>query len=88
MASISRIQVANFLTDGYMAGKEWTPLYRGETFRLFGQPTAMQIDNGGGKTSLTEACLYLLSRDRRLKPKVEDRIAPIDRLDPHTDRVH
>lgn len=79
MASISRIQVANFLTDGYMAGKEWTPLYRGETFRLFGQPTAMQIDNGGGKTSLTEACLYLLSRDRRLKPKVEDRIAPIDR---------
>ncbi len=79
MASISRIQVANFLTDGYMTGKEWTPLYRGETFRLFGQPTAMQIDNGGGKTSLTEACLYLLSRDRRLKPKVEDRIAPIDR---------
>lgn len=79
MASISRIQVANFLTDGYMAGKEWTPLYRGETFCLFGQPTAMQIDNGGGKTSLTEACLYLLSRDRRLKPKVEDRIAPIDR---------
>lgn len=79
MASISRIQVANFLTEGFSAGKEWTPLYRGETFRLFGQPTAMQIDNGGGKTSLTEACLYLLSKDRRLKSRVEDRVAPMDR---------
>lgn len=79
MASISRIQVANFLTEGFTTGREWSPLYRGETFRLFGQPTAMQIDNGGGKTSLTEACLYLLSRDRRLKPRVEDRVAPIDR---------
>jgi len=46
MAAISRIQVANFLTEGYTAGREWAPLYRGETFRLFGQPTAMQIDNG------------------------------------------
>jgi len=79
MASISRIQVANFLTEGFTTGREWSPLYRGETFRLFGQPTAMQIDNGGGKTSLTEACLYLLSQDRRLKPRVEDRVAPTDR---------
>lgn len=79
MAAISRIQVANFLTEGFTTGKEWSPLYRGETFRLFGQPTAMQIDNGGGKTSLTEACLYTLTRDRRLKPRVEDRVAPIDR---------
>lgn len=79
MASISRIQVANFLSDGYTGGKEWVPLYRGETIRLFGQSAALQVDNGGGKTSLTEACLYLLSHDRRLKPKVEDRVAPVDR---------
>lgn len=79
MAAISRIQVANFLTEGYMTGKEWAPLYRGETFRLFGQPTAMQIDNGGGKTSLTEACLYALTRHRQLKSRVEDRVAPPDK---------
>lgn len=79
MAAISRIQVANFLTEGFAPGRDWAPLYRGETFRLFGQPTAMQIDNGGGKTSLTESCLYLLTRDRRLKPRVEDRIAPVDK---------
>lgn len=78
MAAITRIQVANFLSDGYIEGKEWVPLYRGETFRLFGRSSALQIDNGGGKTSLTESCLYLLSRDRRLKPKVVDRVAPVD----------
>lgn len=78
MPAISRIQIANFLTEGYGHGREWAPLYRGETFRLFGQPTAMQIDNGGGKTSLTEACLYLLTQNRRLKPRVEDRVSPIE----------
>lgn len=79
MAAVSRIQVANFLTDGFVPGMEWAPLYRGETFRLFGQPTAMQIDNGGGKSSLTEACLYMLTRDRRLKQRVEGRVAPVDK---------
>jgi hypothetical protein len=78
MASITRIEVANFLSDGYSSGKEWIPLYRGETLRLFGQSAALQIDNGGGKTSLTEACLYLLSRNRQLRPRVEDRVAPVD----------
>lgn len=79
MASITRIEVANFLSDGYSSGKEWIPLYRGETLRLFGQSAALQIDNGGGKTSLTEACLYLLSRNRQLRPRVEDRVAPVDK---------
>jgi len=78
MACITRIEVANFLSDGYVTGKEWIPLYRGETLRLFGQSAALQIDNGGGKTSLTEACLYLLSRNRQLKPRVEARVAPVD----------
>lgn len=78
MASINRIQIANFLCEGYTPSKEWNPLYRGQTLSLFGQPSALQIDNGGGKTSLTEACLYLLSKDRRLKSRVEGRVAPVD----------
>lgn len=76
MATITRIEVANFLCDGYAEGREWVPLYRGETFRLFGRSAALQIDNGGGKTSLTESSLYLLSQDGRLKQKVAERIAP------------
>lgn len=79
MASIHQIEVANFLCEDFENSKEWTPLYRGVTFRLFGQSTAFQIDNGGGKTSLSDACLFLLSRDRRLKPKVEDRVAPAEK---------
>jgi hypothetical protein len=79
MASVSSIEVSNFLCDGYEPGGEWVPLYRGVTLRLFGSPAALQIDNGGGKSSLTDGCLYLLSRDRRLKPKVEDRAAPPDK---------
>lgn len=79
MASVSSIEVSNFLCDGYEPGAEWVPLYRGVTLRLFGSPAALQIDNGGGKSSLTDGCLYLLSRDRRLKPKVEDRAAPADK---------
>lgn len=76
MATITSIEVGNFLCDGYVEGREWVPLYRGETFRLFGRSAALQIDNGGGKTSLTESSLYLLSQDGRLKPKIAERIAP------------
>lgn len=79
MASIHQIEVANFLCEDYESSKDWVPLYRGVTFRLFGQSTAFQIDNGGGKTSLSDAWLYLLSRDRRLKRKVEDRVAPVSK---------
>ena len=83
MAAITRIEVANFLGDGYEPGKQWVPLYRGETLRLagvngFGSSTAIQIENGGGKTSLTEACLFLLTRNSRLKTKVMARVAPAD----------
>ena len=76
MATITRIEVANFLCDGYVEGREWVPLYRGETFRVFGRSAALQIDNGGGKTSLTESSLFLLSQDGRLKPKIAGRVAP------------
>jgi len=83
MAAITRIEVANFLGDGYEPGKTWIPFYRGETLRLagvngFGSSTAIQIPNGGGKTSLTEACLFLLTRNSGLKEKTLGRVSPSD----------
>ena len=83
MAAITRIEVANFLGDGYEPGKPWVPVYRGETLRLagvngFGSSAAIQIPNGGGKTSLTEACLFLLTRNRGLKEKTLGRVSPGD----------
>jgi hypothetical protein len=83
MAAITRIEVANFLGDGYEPSKTWIPFYRGETLRLagvngFGSSTAIQIPNGGGKTSLTEACLFLLTRNSGLKEKTVGRVSPGD----------
>lgn len=83
MASITRIEVANFLGDGYEPGMTWIPFYRGETLRLagvngFGSSTAIQIPNGGGKTSLAEACLFLLTRNSGLKAKTMGRVSPTD----------
>lgn len=83
MAAITRIEVANFLGDGYEPGKTWIPFYRGETLRLagvngFGSSTAVQIPNGGGKTSLTEACLFALTRNKGLKEKTLGRVSPSD----------
>lgn len=83
MAAITRIEVANFLGDGYEPGKKWIPFYRGETLRLagvngFGSSAAIQIPNGGGKTSLTEACLFLLTRNSGLKVKTLGRVSPAD----------
>jgi hypothetical protein len=76
MALITNIELANFLCEGYVDGMEWVPLYRGVTFRLFGSSAAIQMENGHGKTSLVESCLYLMSQDRRLRTAVANRMAP------------
>jgi hypothetical protein len=84
MAVITHIEVANFLGEGYGMGGQastdkWSPLYRGVTLPLRGQSTAVQVNNGDGKSSLTDGCLYLLSRDHRLKERVQSRCAPSDK---------
>jgi hypothetical protein len=79
MAQITRIEVANFLTEGYGHGQQWDPLYRGVTMPVSGQSAAIQLDNGCGKTSIVDACLFLLSRNRRLRERVKPRMAPSDK---------
>lgn len=84
MAVITQIEVANLLTEGYGVGgrssaDEWSPLYRGVTLQLRGQSTAIQINNGDGKSTITQSCLYLLSRDKRLRENVMSLCAPSDK---------
>lgn len=84
MAVILKIEVANLLTEGYGAGGRsttdvWNPLYRGVTMNLWGQSTAIQINNGDGKSTITQSSLYLLSRDKRLKDNVMSLCAPSDK---------
>jgi hypothetical protein len=83
MAVIIAFEFANFLGEGYdvdnrRVADEWNPLYRAATFRLCGQSSAIQIDNGDGKSSLTEACLYVLSRNSELKKRITSKFAPSD----------
>ena len=80
MAVITRIEFVNFLSEGWqphMGVAGWRPLWPANTIRLAGQSTAIQVDNGCGKTSATNAVLYLMSRDKRLKVPFLERCAPV-----------
>ncbi|MDD5300900.1 MAG: hypothetical protein PHD65_10445 [Gallionella sp.] len=79
MAQITRIEIANFLTEGYGQGQQWDPLYRGVTMRVFGQSAAIQLDNGCGKTSIVDSCIFLLSQNKKLRDRVKPRMAPSDK---------
>ena len=79
MALINRIEIVNYLCEGWqpsMGIATWRPLWPANVINLCGASTAIQIPNGGGKTSVTSGLLYLLSRDRVLKQQFLDRCAP------------
>ncbi|WP_426683523.1 hypothetical protein ABFU84_02160 [Xanthomonas translucens pv. undulosa] len=79
MALINRIEVVNYLCEGWqpsMGIATWKPLWPANVIHLCGASTAVQVPNGCGKTSVTSAILYLLSRDRILKQQFLERCAP------------
>lgn len=79
MALINRIEVVNYLCEGWqpsMGIANWRPLWPANLIHLCGASTAIQVPNGCGKTSVTSAVLYLLSRNRELKQQFLDRCAP------------
>lgn len=82
MSLISRVEVTNYLTEGIDAHRrsvDWQPMLSGITLRMDGESTLVNITNGGGKTSLAELLLYLLSRDDRLHKRIRDKAAPRNR---------
>lgn len=81
MAVFTRIQFVNFLCEGWqpaLGAAQWQPLWPANTITLGGWSTAVQLDNGSGKTSATSAMLFLLSRDKRLKAAFLSRCAPYE----------
>ena len=80
MSLISRMEVTNYLTEGISAHRrvaDWKPMLTGITLRMDGGKSALiNITNGGGKTSLVELQLYLLSRDARLLKRIREKSAP------------
>lgn len=83
MSLISRMEVTNYLTEGISAHRraaDWKPMLTGITLRTDGgRSTLINITNGGGKTSIVELNLYLLSRDARLLKRIREKAAPKSR---------
>ncbi|MCH8618143.1 hypothetical protein [Undibacterium sp. TS12] len=82
MSLIARIEICNYLTEGLNANRriaDWHPLINAVTLRLDSKSALLNLTNGGGKTSMADLSLYLLSRDQRLLGKIRDKCSPKDR---------
>ena len=78
MSVIGRIEVANFLNlDNISPAEEgWEANYPHCVLDCRGVNTIVQLANGGGKTTIYNAILLLLTRDRGLSEKVKKFLAP------------
>lgn len=78
MSLISRVEISNYLTEGLESNHfaNWNPMLTGITLRMECQSSLVNITNGGGKTSMAELLLLLLSRDKGLLKRVRDKSAP------------
>jgi hypothetical protein len=74
MSVINRIEIANWLNLDRT--REWNPDYRHIVIDLKGQSTAVQAQNGTGKTRTTQAILALLGRDREFTSDARGKMAP------------
>jgi hypothetical protein len=74
MSVISRIEIANWLNLD--STREWNPDYRHVVLDLRGQSTAVQAQNGTGKTRMSRAILALLARDREFTSDARAKMAP------------
>lgn len=79
MSLISRIEITNYLTEGINANRRianWRPMISTMTLRMDNKSALINLTNGGGKTSMADLVLFLLSRDSRLLSKVRDKCSP------------
>ena len=74
MSVISRIEISNWLNLD--STREWNPDYRHVVLDLRGQSTAVQAQNGTGKTRMSRAILALLGRDREFTSDARAKMAP------------
>lgn len=78
MSLISRVEISNYLTEGLESNHfaNWSPMLTGITLRMDNQSCLVNITNGGGKTSMAEILLLVLSRDKSLLQRVREKSAP------------
>lgn len=76
MSVINRIEVANLLNKHGDIQTPWEAKMRHLMLDLKGQSTAVSMENGFGKTTLSEALIGLLSRDRKLLSNTRRKCCP------------
>ena len=77
MGLINRVAISNMLNYyGDSKRKKWSPRFRYECLDFRGQSTAVNLTNGGGKTTLAEAMLAVLSRDHTLVSHTKKKFSP------------
>lgn len=76
MSVINRIEVANLLNKHGDIASPWDAKMRHLLLDLRGQSSAISMENGFGKTTLAEALIGLLSRDRTLLSRTRRKCSP------------
>lgn len=76
MSVINRIEVANLLNKHGDIGSPWDAKMRHLLLDLRGQSSAISMENGFGKTTLAEALIGLLARDRTLLSRTRTKCSP------------
>jgi hypothetical protein len=71
MALINRIEVANMANE--IGQLQWGPKLAYNRFDLRGRSTIISMENGAGKSTITDALLGLLSRDHSLINKTHNK---------------
>lgn len=76
MSVINRIEIANLLNKHGDVSSPWEPKMRHLLLNLHGQSTAVSMENGFGKTTLSDGLIGMLSRDRKLMSNTRRKMSP------------
>ncbi len=76
MSVINRIEIASLLNKHGDVSSPWEAKMRHLMLNLRGQSTAMNMENGFGKTTLSDALIGMLSRNQTLITKTRRKMSP------------
>ncbi|WP_110634507.1 hypothetical protein [Salinicola salarius] len=76
MSVINRIEIANLLNKHGDIASPWEAKMRHLLLDLRGQSSAVSMENGFGKTTMAEALIGMLSRDRQLLTRTRRKCSP------------
>ncbi|WP_110655758.1 hypothetical protein [Salinicola halimionae] len=76
MSVINRIEIANLLNKHGDIASPWEAKMRHLLLDLRGQSSAISMENGFGKTTMAEALIGMLSRDRQLLTRTRRKCSP------------